>query len=185
MTLGSYLEDGLNPIYRAKVVTNLVTVLKRVEFDTIVCRGVSGLMMAPILGHLLNKPITIIRKEGEGAHSSRDVEGETRVKSYVIVDDFISTGSTIETIIVAMQKHLDYQLPNLESVKACRGVFTYAPDRTNGLDYAFHFSIYDCAHNGITRFRTGNRRWGLNRRITDEVFDKIIKGESGLKYGKG
>jgi len=68
-------------------------------FDSIACRGVSGMMFAPILAHLMHKTVTVVRVDNEGTHSSCLVEGNlTHGLRYVIVDDCISSGKTVETI---------------------------------------------------------------------------------------
>lgn len=94
---------------------------QNLEFDTIACRGVSGILPAGIVGFLLNKPISVIRKPGENNHSGLDVEGK-HYASYVIIDDLIASGDTIRDTISRMKKRAsDYG----EAIPVCKGIFLY------------------------------------------------------------
>lgn len=68
------------------------------QFEGIAFRGASGMFPGPILALRLRKSIILVRK-GEETHSTYPVEGDRAVKSYIIVDDQIATGSTIEAIM--------------------------------------------------------------------------------------
>lgn len=67
-------------------------------FDSIACSGISGILFAPPVARELKKSLIIVRKR-EGDHSHTLVEGDRAVKSYIILDDLVSTGATIERII--------------------------------------------------------------------------------------
>lgn len=83
--------------------------LKKVNFDTIVCRGNSGLLFASALGVEMEKNILIVRKKTDNSHSVNIVEGEkSSVRKVLIVDDFISTGETVREI----HKQVKLALPN-------------------------------------------------------------------------
>jgi hypothetical protein len=68
------------------------------RFDSIACTGVSGLVVAPAVSVALKKGLIIVRKGLEHTHSSCSVEGILDCR-YIIIDDFTSTGTTVETII--------------------------------------------------------------------------------------
>ena len=54
--------------------------------------------MAYILSHRLKVPLICIRKRGVGTHYHKALEGHVTTKRYLIVDDFISSGSTVDSI---------------------------------------------------------------------------------------
>jgi adenine/guanine phosphoribosyltransferase-like PRPP-binding protein len=103
--LSPYLTEYFNPKKAKKQIEHAVTVLKRYhkKYDTIVFTGLSGALIAPDLSRKLNKQLIAIRKE-KRRHSYHDVEGYTACKRYVIVDDFIFTGSTVKRIKAKMKQ---------------------------------------------------------------------------------
>ena len=74
------------------------------KFEAIAFTGVSGAALAFPLSYLLNKPLLCVRKETCNSHFITDsynpsfVEGDAGTQSYIIVDDFITTGNTINYI---------------------------------------------------------------------------------------
>jgi len=79
-------------------------------FEAIAFTGTSGSAIAYILGHTLDVPLMCIRKVSEDSHykfwdneSQRSFEGYMGAKSYIIVDDFISSGKTAERIMQVIQ----------------------------------------------------------------------------------
>jgi hypothetical protein len=83
------------------VVDYAVDCLKEIEFDTLVFRGFSGAVVGPTVALQLRKPWALVRKPGDTAHSGRRMEGGVAGK-YVILDDFIDTGTTINAIVEAV-----------------------------------------------------------------------------------
>jgi hypoxanthine phosphoribosyltransferase len=73
-------------------------------FDTIVCRGKSGMLAAGYLAASLTKNIVIIRKSTANSHATGLVEYWEYPNSYIIVDDFISSGATMMNITRKMKK---------------------------------------------------------------------------------
>lgn len=67
------------------------------EKPTLVFRGLSGALIVPLLAYKLKYPLLTVRKN-ENSHTSNIVEGNISFTKYVIVDDFICTGETIEQI---------------------------------------------------------------------------------------
>ena len=125
----SYLETALNPVKREDVIARLVAYIKGsgIEFDAIACRGVSGMAISPIISHILHKSLITVRKEDvtkneldtHGAYNC-EIPSNWDIKTYIIIDDFIGTGNTVDTII-SMLKNPD----DLHEELTCVGVFTY------------------------------------------------------------
>ena len=103
------IDVGYTPYIDMAVMRRLMPkalkALKTFEFDALACRGVSGLIAAPILAMKLRKNLLIVRKADEGSHHTRCygagrlVQGDKAAKRYIIVDDFVSTGETAKTIV--------------------------------------------------------------------------------------
>ena len=73
-------------------------------FDTIVCRGKSGMLAAGYLAATMTKNIVIIRKSMSNSHATGLVEYWDYPEKYIIVDDFISSGATMMNITRKMDK---------------------------------------------------------------------------------
>jgi hypothetical protein len=104
MIRSDYLHSVLIPEQLDVMICRAQQELECVKFDSIAFRGLSGALFAPILAFSLHKPVTAIRKPGEGSHSYTPVEGcvEPGLK-YIIVDDFSASGSTIHAIREAIR----------------------------------------------------------------------------------
>ena len=86
----------------ARVARNLKKLQKKVPFDAIAFRGVSGAAIAFPVSALTGLHLICVRKE-RNSHGNR-VEGPSRsIKRYVILDDFISSGETIRAIYGAVK----------------------------------------------------------------------------------
>lgn len=68
------------------------------EFEAIAVRGHSGHLVGPAVAALLGKDVISVRKRVEVSHSCCKVEGAV-VDSYLILDDFMSSGDTVKDII--------------------------------------------------------------------------------------
>jgi len=68
--------------------------LRRVDFDTVVATGLSGIPAATLLGNSMRKHILIVRKPDDTSnhHGGKSV-GELGQR-WIFVDDFISSGAT-------------------------------------------------------------------------------------------
>lgn len=83
-----------------KIVTQAVKLLKPFvgQFDYLAISGFSGALVAPIVADKLKKQIVLVRKGGDSSHSANlNVEGPTEGR-YIIFDDFIATGHTVNYI---------------------------------------------------------------------------------------
>lgn len=103
----SWLEALLDPDRRRGVIDNVKHKMSYHHFDAIAFSGLSGALIAPILALELNKTLLCVRRKGEaysatgsfdGSHSYRTVEGDRAVRRYIIIDDFTSTGTTVQHI---------------------------------------------------------------------------------------
>jgi adenine/guanine phosphoribosyltransferase-like PRPP-binding protein len=81
-------------------------ILKKYKFDAIAFRGMSGALVAAPLALAIKKTLIMVRKpEDENArHSTRAVEGDRGAKRFVMVDDFVASGTTMKTILRAIKK---------------------------------------------------------------------------------
>lgn len=70
--------------------------LAEVDYDTMVGRGLSGAIVIPWLARALGKHWMIVRKEGDGSHSTEKVEGSLGQR-WLFVDDLVSSGKTMRT----------------------------------------------------------------------------------------
>lgn len=87
-----------------KTIKQAIEKLDGVDFDTIGIRGVSGLLLGPILAHLMCKELFLVRKEGERSASKEEYEGYLAIKRFIIVDDLVSTYSTAVRIFRAIKR---------------------------------------------------------------------------------
>jgi orotate phosphoribosyltransferase len=71
---------------------------KRTKFDSIAYTGVSGSLCAIPISYIMKIPLICVRKSLKNSHSSSYVEGYMG-KRYIIIDDFISSGKTINRIL--------------------------------------------------------------------------------------
>lgn len=101
-----YLDNYITPDGGRSCIKRAVAALKKYnkDYDTIACRGVSGLLFAPELSRKLNKHLIVVRKSTKDNHSGQLVEGHQSCKRYIIVDDFIFTGATRNAIINGIKK---------------------------------------------------------------------------------
>ncbi len=86
-------------------IDNAVKALQDIEFEAIVCCGLSGLLVAPGVALAMGKRIGIVRKAKD-----RDNHSEFRVETsmikndrWVFLDDIICTGSTLRYVREAME----------------------------------------------------------------------------------
>jgi adenine/guanine phosphoribosyltransferase-like PRPP-binding protein len=131
----SHLRRAIPRAEVDNIIRHFVPVLKEFEtnhgaFDTFAFCGMSGALIAPILAHLMEKELLMVRKNGgqDGSNASRGgfyVEGFVRAKRIIVVDDLIGTGSTManiregitakcpEAIFVAMLLYENRGIPRL------------------------------------------------------------------------
>lgn len=101
-------------------------------FDSIVVRGVSGLIVGAPVALLVGKPIVVVRKEGVQSHTSTLVSNFGEIgHSYVVVDDFVCVGGTLRAIKDAVAEMCTgdrwYSKPNRVS-PTYRGLYQYTDE---------------------------------------------------------
>jgi adenine/guanine phosphoribosyltransferase-like PRPP-binding protein len=84
----------------------------RDSFQYVLVTGLSGIVPGAIFAHLYDKQLVVVRKPGESCHGSH-IEGpydwddwqspneRTSDKAYIIVDDFMCSGVTLERLLEA------------------------------------------------------------------------------------
>jgi adenine/guanine phosphoribosyltransferase-like PRPP-binding protein len=111
----------LNHKARKKLVIQTVINLRRLNlpFDSIVCSGISGMLVAPQVCELLDKHLVIIRKENESRYSDFIIEGVSPSR-FIILDDLICSGNTIKYITSTLQEE--------NPLAVCLGAYFYMAD---------------------------------------------------------
>ena len=85
--------------------------LKSENFDAIAFSGSSGCALAFSIAATLTMPLIYVRKQGEKSHGSM-VECNNykkEIKTYLIVDDFVDTGNTVEYIVERIKEFTSKQ----------------------------------------------------------------------------
>ncbi len=97
-----YLSEPLYDL--ARVVNGARRTLDRVNFDAIVCTGVSGMLVAPALSMAMGKKITVVRKPDDHQnHAMTRIEsGMEHDDRWIFVDDLCASGQTRERVRNAM-----------------------------------------------------------------------------------
>ena len=113
----------LNHKARTKAIIKSVCHLRPMAhtFDSIVCCGTSGLLVAPQIAEILDKHIVVVRKD-QKCYSDFFVEG-VAPNRYIIVDDFICTGNTIRYIMDSISED--------SPSSRCYGVYCYMGEECN------------------------------------------------------
>lgn len=132
-----YLRHVFNPELFQQAVDRSIAAAealkKETDFDTIAFSGMSGAAMAFILSHWMNVPLLCVRKRNEQSHyvqqSGKILEGNVKnARRYLIVDDFISSGATVNHIVESIQ------VSNLTA--KCVGMLMYASYRDDDFKHA-------------------------------------------------
>lgn len=117
LTCGSYIDTAFNTravLHRARVA------LDAIEYDTLVGRGVSGVVPLALLANEFDKKFAIVRKTDEDSHSSMEVEGYVG-RRWVFVDDFIRFGTTL----TVTKRAIDSQCETFKWNSVLVGAFLY------------------------------------------------------------
>lgn len=101
----SHLSSIFDPAVLDVIINESIQALTPIadKFDSFACRGLSGYLVTPILARHFKKTMIVVRKDRkdeESRHSYNDVEGFYCLNQrYLIVDDGISSGTTVRTIV--------------------------------------------------------------------------------------
>jgi adenine/guanine phosphoribosyltransferase-like PRPP-binding protein len=102
-----HLRQAIDNDLRQMIVDEAVKALQHEEFNTVVCSGISGLLIAPAVAQQLGKQLCVIRKQNEVCHSFNVVEtiseGASFI-SYVFLDDLIDGGYTFHYVYDQMER---------------------------------------------------------------------------------
>ena len=97
------------------------------EYDAIVCTGISGLLLGPMLAHLLGKRLAVVRKpEDKDNHAVVRIESSmSRNDRWIFLDDLVASGGTIQRVLESMDVSPGYAGPMV-------GCYLYNDDRWTG-----------------------------------------------------
>jgi adenine/guanine phosphoribosyltransferase-like PRPP-binding protein len=110
----------LNHKNRNQIVMNTIKGLRDYDFDSIVCCGTSGLLVAPQVCEILNKEIVVVRKEHEKRYSPFVIEGILG-SGFVFLDDLVCSGTTLRYVLKNLKEEHPYA--------KCVGVYCYMKDK--------------------------------------------------------
>lgn len=140
----AWLRRFLDPDRLAATIDLAAEALSHHTFDSIAFRGMSGALIAPALAVRLRKGMVMVRKDDASSHSSFSVEGNRLASRYIIVDDFVDSGSTRDQIIEAVGRfslsrdvtclgvlECTYLTPSRVAKARVRGTY---PLHTHGID---------------------------------------------------
>ena len=141
--VSEYLHNVLTPGRLTQTVNRVIRLIARskVKFDAIAFRGMSGALIAPQVASHFSVPLLMIRKNKNNSHSRLTIEGKA-VKKYIIVDDCISSGKTMEIIVDAVRRFGEYNGGWSKDDIKCQGIFLYSPSEGE-----YKYWYYDIAAN--------------------------------------
>lgn len=87
-----------------KAAAKLKEFRKTHPFDAIAFTGSSGAALAFPLSYLLKVPLIHVRKKDKNHYYGGLIEGTVSSRRYIIVDDFIESGTTVYKIINTIKK---------------------------------------------------------------------------------
>lgn len=118
--LTGYHDTAFNHDRRQIAVKRVCETLRRYPREVgIVCTGLSGILVAVPAAELTKREFAIVRKPGEKNHSNYVVEGYT-FSEYVIVDDFVDEGKTLQRLLRIMSNRWGMPDPPV-----CKGIILY------------------------------------------------------------
>jgi hypothetical protein len=115
--------------------------VKNHEIDALAFCGSSGSALAFHLAILLKIPLMYVRKEQEKSHSISPVECNTDriIRNYLIVDDLICSGDTVNHIIDSIHSYATFVKGirgcEHQPIPECKGIFLYADPRQSKFSY--------------------------------------------------
>lgn len=127
------------------------------SFDAIAFTGMSGAIFAPRLASKMGKELLLVRKPNDDSHSCRIVEASSgKVTSYIVVDDFMSSGNTVDRIVKAVGD----KFPMIKLM----GIYEYLGDEIP--DFATNARWTDHSNAAARlRFHRGDVRDSLMKRL--------------------
>lgn len=115
--------------------------LLRLNADHIIVTGLSGVIFAVAFNQYCGFPYVVVRKD-DGTHSDEIVEGASiKYQRGVIVDDLISTGKTVQTIVKRYDSYRTSRAlfadDNWFNYKVLNFVLLYSEDMHSYSDFNF------------------------------------------------
>lgn len=123
-----YLNNVFNPFRLRRIAIEAEVIREREKAEIVVVRGLSGVLVATAMSTLFGTPFAVVRKDTESSHGE-PLELSDRLgkfKNWIIVDDLISSGKTIEQIADRVRV---YQCCWSISGK-CKGIILYRDSRS-------------------------------------------------------
>jgi len=102
----THLRPAMNREERKETIEACIAKLSHEEFDTIAFSGISGASIGFILAHMMDKEVISVRQPGvkRRAGNQYTEEGYRHALKYIVVDDLISTGTTVARVIRGVRK---------------------------------------------------------------------------------
>jgi len=117
-----WIAPLIEPAQRRKAVELIRRrILDLPPFEAIAFTGLSGSVLAGAVALEMDKYLYCVRKSNESRHSEYQVEGPSTGLRYIILDDFICTGSTVDRIIELVNAHT-------EGKAECVGAYLWRDD---------------------------------------------------------
>jgi len=107
LACGGYGWTGMHPELLVERMQNASGLFEKIRakhnFQAIAFTGSSGSAIGFLLGVAHQIPLIYVRKDKEESHGwPVEYNGKVDVKRYLIVDDFVATGSTVRRIVNAI-----------------------------------------------------------------------------------
>jgi orotate phosphoribosyltransferase len=119
-----YLNE-LDPLDGIAAVKDATNAIRDLHFDAIAFSGMSGALVAPSVAMALRKPMILARKPTDDSHAGKGVvEGALDAETYIIIDDFMSSGDTIRRIHTSVVKTAA-EHPYRPHKIICVGIYLY------------------------------------------------------------
>ena len=136
-----HLQEALLGSNVFKIATACAALMKDLEFDAILCSdGISGMAISPVVAAMMGKPLVVVRKNKNKAHSNLMVEGDSRAyEKLIIIDDFTHSGETIRYILDEVYDNLG------RFFNPCVAIVLYLVDSVNG-DKSFAYTCDTADH---------------------------------------
>lgn len=116
-SVGAYFDK--NMVYIKNAAKSLYYLSKDSEHITLVCRGTSGCILAGAVGCILErkgKTVTIVVSRKSYNNHGENMSGIwsiPRDSTIVVIDDFVSTGETIDKIVKDLNNYFPHRGNNL------------------------------------------------------------------------
>lgn len=119
-----YIRPALDPQQFKKAVDMvadqvIADAVNGLPIDVIAVTGVSGLTVGSAVAYETGIPLCVVRKGRDSIHCDFTVEYDQSFSSYIIVDDLVSTGDTLDNIHKAIRN------ASPDSTPFCSKVYLY------------------------------------------------------------